>query len=254
MDPTNISSRIKTIIEPYEKKIKDLEEQLRQKDFEIAVLKEKTFQLGNNPSNNDYFQMNQMNMPMGMGMGMPMGMNMGMPAGMGMPMGMNMGMPTGMDMPMGMNQNYMDIFNMNINQKEDQDIVTIFFKFTEEDEIDPIKQRCFIDDEFGYVQKKVLKKLNYSGELKFTYNGKPIIQKMTISELGIQNKSNIFIIHKQNEKITLKEEKEEEANIQDKINIIFNTTQGTTHSMVFDINTSIGLTIEKYLKRVGREI
>ena len=39
----DISSRIKIIIEPYEKKIKDLEDQLRQKDFEIVVLKEKSF-------------------------------------------------------------------------------------------------------------------------------------------------------------------------------------------------------------------
>ena len=32
---------IKNIIEPYEKRIKELEETIRKKDFEIAVLKQK---------------------------------------------------------------------------------------------------------------------------------------------------------------------------------------------------------------------
>ena len=61
----DISSRIKSIVEPYEKKIRDLEEKLLQKDFEITVLKEKLFNAENNPSNN---------IPMDMGMGMQFGM------------------------------------------------------------------------------------------------------------------------------------------------------------------------------------
>ena len=50
----DISSRIKVIVEPYEKKIKDLEEQIRQKDFEIAVLKEKLHISENNPLKNNF--------------------------------------------------------------------------------------------------------------------------------------------------------------------------------------------------------
>ena len=45
--------RIKNIIQPYENKIKELEEIIRQKDFEIAVLKDK---LNNNNSNLFNFQ------------------------------------------------------------------------------------------------------------------------------------------------------------------------------------------------------
>ena len=45
--------RIKNIIQPYENKIKELEEVIRQKDFEIAVLKDK---LNNNNSNLFNFQ------------------------------------------------------------------------------------------------------------------------------------------------------------------------------------------------------
>ena len=62
----DISSRIKIIIEPYEKKIKDLEDQLRQKDFEIVVLKEKLFKAEKNSLNDNFQGMNPFNMNMGM--------------------------------------------------------------------------------------------------------------------------------------------------------------------------------------------
>ena len=37
-----------------------------------------------------------------------------------------------------------------------------------------------------------------------------------------------------------------------KMNIVFNTTQGTTHNMVFAYGTTISQALEKYLQRVGR--
>ena len=37
-----------------------------------------------------------------------------------------------------------------------------------------------------------------------------------------------------------------------KMNIVFNTTQGTTHNMVLPYGTTIGQALEKYLQRVGR--
>jgi len=52
MDNTTLS--IKNIVEPYEKKIKELEEIIRQKDFEITVLKQKL----NNNNNNNFMNMN----------------------------------------------------------------------------------------------------------------------------------------------------------------------------------------------------
>ena len=154
----DISSRIKIIIEPYEKKIKDLEDQLRQKDFEIVVLKEKLFKAEKN-SLNDNFQ----------------GMN---------PFNMNMGMIPPMINPI------MNPIN------EDPDIINLFFRFGEPIK-EPIKQRCFIDDEFGFVQKKILKKLNITGngELKFIFNAKKANPKLTITELGITNNANIFVVN-----------------------------------------------------------
>ena len=108
----DISTRVKNIVESYEKKIKDLEEQLRKKDFEIAVLKEKLQEEKN--------RINQMNIYMNMGMG---DMNMGM-GDMNMGMGcMNMGM---WGMSMGG-----EIFEQN-NEKKDNDIISVIFRFSGE--------------------------------------------------------------------------------------------------------------------------
>ena len=123
----NTAMKIKAIIDPYEKKIIDLEKIIRQKDFEILVLKEKLNTYKNTQMNINNNQMgmgmnnNQMgicmnNNQMGMGMNnnqMGMGMNnnqmgMGMnnnQMGMGMNMGNNMNMNMNMDM---MNQNIMN--------------------------------------------------------------------------------------------------------------------------------------------------
>ena len=43
---------IKSIVEPYENRIKELEELIRKKDFEIAVLKQKIFNINENKSQN----------------------------------------------------------------------------------------------------------------------------------------------------------------------------------------------------------
>ena len=53
--------RIKNIIQPCENKIKELEEIIRQKDFEIAILKDK-LNNNNNIQNQNLTNINQMNM------------------------------------------------------------------------------------------------------------------------------------------------------------------------------------------------
>ena len=116
----NTAMKIKAIIDPYEKKIIDLEKIIRQKDFEILVLKEKLNNYKNSQINQMGMNNNQMGMNMGnqMGMGMnnnQMGMNMGNQMGMGMnnnQMGMNMGNQMGM----GMNMNIGNDMNMMNNQ------------------------------------------------------------------------------------------------------------------------------------------
>ena len=56
MDQTALN--IKNIIAPYENKIRELEEIIKQKDYEIIVLKQK---LTNNSSNNNFMNMNPIN-------------------------------------------------------------------------------------------------------------------------------------------------------------------------------------------------
>ena len=59
MDQTTMD--IKNIVKPYEDKIKELEEKIRQKDFEIAVLKQK---LNKNSSNINFMKVNMNQMMM----------------------------------------------------------------------------------------------------------------------------------------------------------------------------------------------
>ena len=58
----NIALNIKSIIQPYENKIRELEEIIKQKDFEIIVLKQKLNNIQNN--NMNMMNMNMMNMNM----------------------------------------------------------------------------------------------------------------------------------------------------------------------------------------------
>ena len=55
----NTTLEVKNIVQPYEKKIKELEEIIRQKDLEIAVLKQK---LNKKSSNNNFMNINPMMM------------------------------------------------------------------------------------------------------------------------------------------------------------------------------------------------
>ena len=56
------SQNIKNIIEPYENKIRELEEIIKQKDFEIIVLKQKLNNSNNMNINQNMMNMNIMNM------------------------------------------------------------------------------------------------------------------------------------------------------------------------------------------------
>ena len=65
MNYDSTTLNIKNIIQPYENKIKELEEIIRQKDFEITVLKQK---LNNSKNNMMMPNINQLNMNMGINM------------------------------------------------------------------------------------------------------------------------------------------------------------------------------------------
>ena len=217
----DITTRIKTIVEPYEKKIKELEEQIRQKDFEIAVLKEKCYQAEKNNLNNNFQGINPLQIPMEMN---------NMDIGLGMP-------------PM---------VNMN-NNNEYSDIITLIFKGMNDIKI---MQKCFIDDEFGFVQKKILKKINNPSniQLKFIFNAKNTIPNLTVSELGMTNNAHIFIVmasHNTSNTSNISLKSQESSSF--KIRIMFKTSQGSLLNIPFDNEISIGSALQKYLIRVNRE-
>ena len=151
MDTT--AQNIKNIIQPYENKIKELEEIIRQKDFEIAVLKQKLIK-NSNPMN--------MNNPMNMMNNNPMNMNNGVNM-------MNMMMPN---------------FNQIISDRGIKINLTLKFENNE------LHIDCFQNDKSSILREKVnLDGIN--GD--FVCDFKSIDPKLTFKENGIRNNSTIEI-------------------------------------------------------------
>ena len=151
MDTT--AQNIKNIIQPYENKIKELEEIIRQKDFEIAVLKQKLIK-NSNPMN--------MNNPLNMMNNNPMNMNNGVNM-------MNMMMPN---------------FNQIISDRGIKINLTLKFENNE------LHIDCFQNDKSSILREKVnLDGIN--GD--FVCDFKSIDPKLTFKENGIRNNSTIEI-------------------------------------------------------------
>ena len=88
-------------------------------------------------------------------------------------------------------------------------------------------------------------------DLKFIFNAKNAIPLLTVSELGMTNDSNVFIVIPpfKNVEVSLKEEEYSKDNF----TLIFKSTQGSIITMYLDPNISIGLAIQKYLIRVDKK-
>ena len=163
------TQNVKNIIEPYEKRIKELEEIIRQKDFEIAVLKQKL----NKKKANDMNINNQINM-----------INMNNPINM-------MNVNNQMNM-INMN-NPMNMFCPNIDEiipKGKKLFLKVKFENNEYD-ID-----CFQRDKASILRDKVqINKLFFD----FVFNFKRINMGQTFEENGIYNDTGIIevkpIIH-----------------------------------------------------------
>ena len=156
------TQNVKNIIEPYEKRIKELEEIIRQKDFEIAVLKQKLNKKKANDMNiNNLMNMINMNNPINM-MNVNNQMNM-----------------TNMNNPMNM-------FCPNIDEiipKGEKLLLKVKFENNEYD-ID-----CFQRDKASILRDKVqINKLFFD----FVFNFKMINMGQTFEENGIYTNTGII--------------------------------------------------------------
>ena len=242
MDDT--AMKIKTIIDPYEKKISELEQIIKQKDFEILVLKEKL----NNFTNNQMMMNNQINMNNNMNMMNPM-------------------------MAKNDNKSWMDNYNMQNNMNMDllmpnQNIINellpnmnITFRYKDKQHI----EACNEKEKCKKVFRRVCKKfgLNYR-RIKFIKQGKKVLSQLTIAESGISYNDNIFVVeimgvkgaedpHKN--QFPDEEECDDESDCEcdgHKHNYIFKTTKGKTTNVVISQEHSIGTLLKKYLIKVGQ--
>ena len=153
MDET--AQNIKSIIQPYENKIRELEEIIKQKDFEITVLKQK---LKNTNSNENFMNINQMNL-----------------------MNMNMNQNPMNQMNMDINQNQMNMMINNIDQLMNDKGQEIILKVKKENELIDVK--CFEGD-----LPKIFKTKNI-GRGAFTYKYKPLKSNLTLKDNGLTNNS-----------------------------------------------------------------
>ena len=210
---------------------------------------------------------NQMDMGINMNMGNQIGMNMGNDMNMNM-MNQNMmnnQMPPMMN-PMMMNNKPMWMWhynnlndNQNLNDENNSsNKINIIFK---SDNSSSILIICDFTEKISEVIKRYFIKAGidskYHKYFKFIYNAKNINMDLTVAESGIANNSNIFVIKIQNvmiprNDINTNSEQKKENEEEKRINIRFNTTQGTTTNISFKENGSIGDLIKLYLKTVDR--
>ena len=142
------TQNVKNIVQPYENKIKELEEIIRQKDFEIAVLKQK-LNTNKNCASLDNLMNMMNNNPMNMMNNIPMNMNMIFP-------------------------------NFNQFENDEKRKINLKVKF-ENNEYDIL---CFDSDKASILREKInINKID--GE--FIYNFKFIDPRMTFEENGIYN-------------------------------------------------------------------
>lgn len=250
MDDTAL--KIKAIIEPYEKKIAELEKIIKEKDFEIIVLKEKINKL----QSNQMMMNNQINMNNNINMMNPMINPM-------MNSLMNNNIVNWMDqynINMGnnnMNLN-LDNFNNNINiDYKDGFILNkkITFIYKGKEYIEPFHNEEKLEKVFRRVCKKIGIKLK---NLKFLVDNNKLISTtkyyMTIAQFGIMECNKIFIRDDNSNNNSDDEESDGYENCEcdgPKMNPIFTTTKGRKILIIIGIGHTIGTLLKKYLAKEG---
>ena len=250
MDDTSI--KLKAIIEPYEKKITELEQIIKKKDFEILVLNQKLSKYKNNPINinNNINMMNPMMMSNDMNRMNPMMMNNDM--NMMNPMMMNNNMNwrdfynnmsnnNNIDLPMG---------NMNNNMNSPKFNIFITYKGKQYNEM------FNIDENTGKFFKRFCRKIGIKFKnCKFISNDKAIPSTLTFAEAGVVDKSQIsVVITESNNHYDDDECDDDDGQCEcegTKYNIIFKHSNGFSINIPINGEHSLAALLKKYLTKIG---
>lgn len=198
----NNDSFIKNLIQPYEEKIKELEEKLSKKEYEIACLKVMLNQNNFNPMNymNHMDNMNQVNQLS--------------------------------EKQISLNFNYNECYET-VKVLYDELMISVFYRYCKKKGIDP-------------------------EDYKFFFNQKKLLDKLTVSECGLNNNSNITVIKIINDNIFENNEIKFQNNIRRVnhgknkfINLIFKNITGLKINIICNIKDTVGNAIKKYLRRMN---
>ena len=244
MDDTAL--KIKAIIEPYEKKITELEQIIKQKDFQIVVLNQKL----------NEFKKSQINMNNNMNMNMMDPMMM-MNNNMINPMMMNNNIINNngnwKDFYNNFENNNMNMFipdmnNNNINNPIPK--MNIFIKYKEKEYNEPFN----IDENTGKFFRRFCRKLGIKFKnCKFIMNHKSIPPTLTFAESGVENNSHISIIEVKSNNNSGDSESEDDEQCECegfKKNIIFQNTRGLIINIYISPNHSLLTLLKKYLAKI----
>ena len=248
MDDT--AMKIKYIIDPYEQKIIKLEKIIREKDFEIVVLKQKLYSYKNNKINLNMNMNNQINMNNQMNINNQMNMNN--------QINMNMNWLDQYNMNNNMNMNFIppNLNNQNMNNMikgtEDDTLKQINFIFVYKKI--SFNELCTYDEKIQEVIKRFCNKLglNYKKYLKFIFNAKRLNPDITVAEAGITNMSKIFVIETKGIKGAPDKNNSDNDNEENPFRIKFKEKDGTTKVIFVNQEHSIGAAIKKYLIQTER--
>ena len=235
MDDT--AMKLKAIIEPYEKKITELEQIIKKKDFEILVLNQKLSQYKNNPINinNNINMMNPMMMNNDINMNNPMMMNNNM---------------NWKDFYNNMANNNINLPMGNMNNNKILPKLNVFITYNG----NQYNELFNVDENTGKFFKRFCRKIGIKFKnCKFISNGKAIPETLTFAEAGVDDKSQIYIVITKLNNNSGEEESEDDGQCECegyKENIIFNNTAGLYINIIISINHSISTLLKKYLAKI----
>ena len=237
MDDT--AMKLKAIIEPYEKKITELEQIIKKKDFEILVLNQKLSQYKNNPINinNNINMMNPMMMNNDINMNNPMMMNNNM----NWKDFYNNMANNNINLPMGNMNNNINLPKLNL---------IIAYNGNKYNEL------FNMDDNTGKFFKRFCRKIGIKFKnCKFILNGKAIPSTLTFAELGAVGESQISVVETKSNDNSADDECDDDGRCEcegDKCNVFFRDTRGLGINIAISEEHSLATLLKQYLARIGK--